>query len=539
MPANATNLDVAKRAAAILDASSSFLGFFRSLNPTFDIPPFQLEFIDVLNKLENGTLGKRRLLITMPPRHGKSSIATIHFPAYYIAKKPNREVLSTSYNAELSKTFGRQVRNLAAEPLIHQAYPDFEISKEASAADDWMTTANGRYFATGIGGGTPGRAANLLLVDDPIKARREAESATYRNHFWSYYISALLNRKQPEVDGTLPIEIMILTRWHPDDPAGRIMETEDWKDGDWYHLNFDAYQERKTDAKISRTALPKDDPDWLPSGGLRNISPGKRHVNRMVRDALWPARFPLAELNKIERRDLREFTALYRQQPYIQGGNMIKASWFQAADKDASIVASIVSADTAFKKTEQADYSVLMHMGLTASGDIYILDVLRKKLDFPELKRVAITYNARHRGSGLRGFYIEDKASGQSLIQELRNESGIAVIPYKPGSLDKVTRASVVMPLIEGGRVFLPLEAPWLDDFIHEIETFPAGTHDDQVDALTMGLDILSKMGAALGPSAWSSSLASNPHALIKSSLAAQYQGDSLTTTLLSSRWGE
>jgi len=135
-----------------------------------------------------------------------------------------------------------------------------------------------------------------------------------------------------------------------------------------------------------------------------------------------------------------------------------------------------------------------MILGMDASGDIYLLDVIRNKYDFPELKRRAISVNTLWRGRGLRGFYIEDKASGQSLIQELKTASGLSVIPYKV-STDKVSRVNAVTPLIEGGRVFVPENAPWLDDFMNECQSFPSGKHDDQVDALSMGLDILSRMG--------------------------------------------
>ena len=173
--------------------------------------------METLDALEKNELGCRKLLITMPPRHAKSFIATVHFPVYYLARKPNRNVLSTSYNQDLSKTFGRQVRDLAREPIVSQAFADFGMSEESRAVDDWRTTMGGTYFATGIGGSTTGRAATLLVLDDPIKAREEADSATQRNKTWSYYVSALTTRKQPEPDGTPPLEIVILTRWHPDD----------------------------------------------------------------------------------------------------------------------------------------------------------------------------------------------------------------------------------------------------------------------------------------------------------------------------------
>ena len=154
----------------------------------------------------------------------------------------------------------------------------------------------------------------------------------------------------------------------------------------------------------------------------------------------------------------------------------------------------IISCDTAFKKTETADYSVMMVLGMDNNSDIHILDIVRERYDFPELKRAAITMNAKWRGRGLRGFYVEDKASGQSLIQELRNQSGMAVLAVKVGT-DKVSRLNAVLPLIEGGRVFIPNEAQWLDSFMDEAQSFPNGKHDDMIDALSMGLSALSKMG--------------------------------------------
>ena len=152
----------------------------------------------------------------------------------------------------------------------------------------------------------------------------------------------------------------------------------------------------------------------------------------------------------------------------------------------------IIAADTAFKAKNTSDYSVMITMGLDRSGDIYIVDIHRERYEFPDLKRKMIMLNNQWRGKGLRGIYIEDKASGQSLIQELKRESGVSVIPYRI-STDKVTRLSAVLPLIEGGRVLIPEHAPWLDAFHDECQTFPSGTYDDQIDALSIGLDVLAE----------------------------------------------
>ncbi len=465
------------------------------MNPEFEFAPFQQELMETLDALEKNELGCRKLLITMPPRHAKSFIATVHFPVYYLARKPNRNVLSTSYNQDLSKTFGRQVRDLAREPIVSQAFADFGMSEESRAVDDWRTTMGGTYFATGIGGSTTAVPYTQLVLDDPIKAREEADSATQRNKTWSYYVSALTTRKQPEPDGTPPLEIVILTRWHPDDVAGRLMETEEWREGLWKHIDFPAIRKVEGGIKRSVTDLPEDDPRYIARGELSSVAPGKRHYYEEKEEALWPERFPIDELKKRERLDPREFASLYQQSPYIAGGNLIKSSWWRTYNPDeAQPQTLIIAADTAFKKTEQADYSVLMTIGMDAQGDIYILDIARDKHDFPELKRACIGLNAKWRGKGLRGFYIEDKASGQSLIQELKNQSGMAVIPYKV-STDKVSRLNAVTPMIEGGRVHLPDNAPWLDDFMEEAQSFPNGKHDDQIDALSIGLDAISRMG--------------------------------------------
>ena len=488
-----TKIDAVKRLLKLKKAQEIFIDFVKLLNPDLKFADFQIELMEKLDALEKGTLGKNKLLITMPPRHAKSFLATIHFPVYYLCKNPVRNVLSTSYNQDLAKTFGRQVRDLAREPFVGQAFSDFKMSDESRAVDDWRTSMNGTYYATGIGGSTTGRAATLLILDDPIKAREEADSATQRNKTWSYYVSALTTRKQPEPNGRKPLEIVILTRWHPDDVAGRLMETPDWKYGEWEHINFPAIKEIGGEKK-SVTDLPPDDPRHVAPGMLSTVAPGKRYYTEPKEVALWEERFPLEELHKRKKLDPREFASLYQQSPFIKGGNLIKSSWWkQYNPSETEYMSIIIAADTAFKKTEQSDYSVLMVMGIDKQGDIYIIDVIRKKWDFPELKRNCIMTNTKWRGKGLRGVYVEDKASGQSLVQELKNQSGVSVLPYKV-TQDKVARVNSVTPMIEGGRVFLPQSAHWLDDFVEETQAFPNGKNDDQVDALSLGLDVLSKM---------------------------------------------
>lgn len=492
-------------------AEDSFLGFVKAAFPTWELPDFHLKMIDALDRLEKNTLtshfgltpsechGKkevpvRNILITMPPRHGKSTYGSVIFPAYFMAKKPSRYIMSTSYNSQLATDFGRQVRDLANEPITKQVFPDFEMSQDSRAVDQWRTTASGAAYFIGVGGTTSGRAANLLLLDDPLKSREEAESATQRNKIWNYYVSALSTRLQPDIDNVPPAQIVILTRWHPDDPAGRLMETEDWKEDRWIHINFPAVSEKRGEP-ISRSYLPADHPDYLPPNEASKITKRKRFIYKTERSALWPERFPLEELERRERLNPREFASLYQQSPFILGGNLIKSNWWRTYPPDMKperFTSLIIAADTAFKAKQNSDYSVMMVMGLDSNGDIYLVDAIRDRFEFPDLKRRMIMLNNEWRGRGLRGIYVEDKASGQSLIQELKRESGVSVIPYRVAS-DKVSRLNAVLPLIEGGRVFLPEVAPWLDPFMDECQTFPSGKHDDMVDALSMGLDVLAR----------------------------------------------
>ena len=490
----------AKHLLKLKDAESNFLGFVKVVEPTFTLAPFQLDLIDKLDKLEKGTLedkeGRpaRNLLVTMPPRHAKSTFSTVLFPAYFMARNPSRYVLSCSYNAMLAADFGRQVRDRASGVEVQQAFPDFKMSGDSRAADVWRTEMGGAYFGVGIGGTTTGRPANLLIVDDPFKSREDAESATQRNKIWDFYTAALSTRLQPDGQGQTPSQIVILTRWHPDDLAGRLMRTQDWKEGLWMHLDYPAIKTVGGE-KVSRRSLAKDHPMYVDAGELSKLAPGKRFIQEEEEVALWPERFPLDELKRRQRLNPRDFASLYQQQPYIEGGNILKSEWWRYFPEDlnpTNFQTVIIAADTAFKKTETADYSVAIVAGLTAEGDIYIVDVHRGRWDYPELRQKLININATWRGRGLRALYIEDKASGQSIIQDLRRESGIAVVPYKVVN-DKVSRINGITPLIQGGRVHLPEKATWLDEFVEECVSFPSGKHDDQVDALSMAVDVLSR----------------------------------------------
>jgi len=314
-------------------------------------------------------------------------------------------------------------------------------------------------------------AHNCLIIDDPIKSRPDAESPTIRRNVWDFITGSLWMRLEPEEDGTPPIQLMTLTRWHPDDPAGRLMKLPEWAAGEWHHVYYQGLTELPTDP----------------------AEPEKRQYR-----ALWPERFDVRYLLKQKSRSERDFAALYQQQPLIEGGNMLKRAWWQWLPEDFDPLLQryhslLIAADTAYKSGTRNDYSALAIGGITLKGDIHLLNMVRGKWQLPELKQRLIILNNRLRGRGLRAIIVEDHASGQSLVQELRRESGLSVIARRwPG--DKVTHLSSVLPLVEGGRVFLPhknstnpnMHTEWLPDFLAEIEQFPAAAFDDQVDAFSL-----------------------------------------------------
>lgn len=482
--------------------------------PDFVRADFQEELVKTLDLLEKDELINshgvpiRKLLITMPPRHAKSFYGTINFPAYCMMRDPTREIMVAGYNSELAATFGRQTREIVTNPANLKSFPKFKLSQESRAVDFWKTVEGGAYYAVGMGGTTTGRGANILIVDDPYKTREEADSTVKRNKIWDFYTASLLTRMQPHRNGKPPILIVTHTRWNPDDIGARIMESDEFKRGEWFHLNYPAIRTIESGVEIKRSDLSKDDPRYIPARIIVNgkyvnitssyMNKSDKYVSCEREVALWPERFPLKELKKIrERIGDREFEALYQQNPYVLGGNIIKTSWFKRYTPETcptEFHAIVIGLDTAFKTKSWNDFSVITVAGITELGDIYILKVYREKLEYPDLKRKLVNINSVWRGRGLRGWYVEDAASGQSLIQDMRHGSSLTILPWKPGTNDKTNRCTSITPIIEGGRVFIPEEADWLDDWEVELSQFPSGKHDDQVDSLVIVIDVASKM---------------------------------------------
>lgn len=399
----------------------------------------------------------KRLMVFMPPRHGKSMLCSEYFPAWYLGRNPAKQIITATYAQQLADDFGRKVRNQMASDLYRLVFPDAQLSDDSQAANRLHTVKGGAYFAVGAGGPITGRGADLLLIDDPIKGREDAESELMRQRLKDWYTSVARTRLMP--GGAI---VVIQTRWHEDDLAGWLLR-EHQHEG-WETLSLPALAE-----------------------------PGDA-LGRAEGEPLWPEAYPLTELQTLRQAvGSRDWAALYQQRPSAAEGAIFKREHWQyhrpAECNPLALVESlgchhVVQAwDTAFKTKSSNDYSVCVTLGVTPSR-YYVLDVWRDRCEFPDLKRALIAQQAKWRAHSV---VIEDTAAGQSLLQELRRDTRLPLIPVQTDR-DKMTRAYVVTPTHEAGLVYLPDGEPWVSDFVDELAGFPTALHDDQVDAFVHAL---------------------------------------------------
>ena len=417
--------------------------------------PHHIELI--LRKLEAVECGKnKRLMIFMPPRHGKSFIANSIFPAWYLGRHPQHQVISATYGQELSDDYGRSVRNFIADPLHRAIFPNSILSEDSTAAHRFNTTGGGAYSAVGRGGSITGRGAHLLIIDDPIKDREEANSETVRRAMHEWYRSVAYTRLMP--GGAI---IIVETRWHQDDLGGWLLREH--ADENWDVLSLPAIAEQDE--------------------GFRKEG-----------EALWPERFPRDELKRIRAATGGAvWVSLYQQRPAAAEGAIFQRAWWRFYRQLPEFSQIVQSWDTAFKTGPDNCFSVCTTWGRAENG-YYLLYMWRGRVAFPELKRVLISQAEEWKPNAV---LVEDRASGQSLLQELKSATAYPVLPIKVDS-DKVSRAQAVTAMVEAGNVYLPEDAPWLSDYLDELACFPTGVHDDAVDSTTQALNYLRER--AYGP---------------------------------------
>jgi predicted phage terminase large subunit-like protein len=306
--------------------------------------------------------------------------------------------------------------------------------------------------SVGVGAGITGMGGNWILIDDPIKSREEANSDIFRERVWDWYRDDLYTRREPNAKS-----LLIQTRWHEDDLAGRILNSEDARN--WLVINLPALAE-------------PDDP-----------------LGRQEGEALCPARYSREDLLRIKTVLGSSFEALFQGRPTAMEGGIFKRSWWKFYRGAPRMIRVIQVWDTAFKKGKENDYSGGHTWGEAENG-YFLLDRFMEKLTYPELKRKVKTWYEKWRPNAV---LVEDKASGQSLIQDLQLDSAIPILPM-PADNDKEARAHSVTPFPEAGKCFLPEEEPWTDVFIDQMANFPNAAHDEDVDCFAHGIGFLSRV---------------------------------------------
>ena len=393
----------------------------------------------------------------MPPRHTKSEFASYLFPAWFLGRYPNKKIIQTAHTAELSVGFGRKVRNLIQSEDYQKIFKGVALSADSKAAGRWNTNKGGEYFAIGVGGAVTGKGADVLVIDDP-HSEQDATVGAYNpdvyDKVYEWYTSGPRQRLQP--GGAI---IIVMTRWSKRDLTGQIIKNSTQKEGssEWEVIEL---------------------PAIMPSG-----------------NALWEEFWKKEELLSLKAElPISKWSAQYQQDPTSEEGALIKREWWQEWDKPylPPCEAIIQSWDTAFLKTQRADYSACTTWGIfhhpNADGqtvpNLILIDAYKEKLEFPELKKAA--YDKYHEFEPDQ-MIIEAKAAGSPLIFELR-AMGIPVTEFTPSrGQDKIARVNAVTDLFASNVIWHP-PTRWADEVIEECAAFPAGDNDDLVDSTTQAL---------------------------------------------------
>jgi predicted phage terminase large subunit-like protein len=420
-------------------------------------------------KLEDVRHGRcRRLIINIQPRHLKSHTATIAFPAWLLGHDPFKRILTVCYAQDLSDSLARDSRALMTSPF-YQALFDTRLSPDRQAVGEFETTEGGYRFSSSVGGVVTGRGADIIIVDDPMKAG-DAISDARRNSLNEWYDNTLRSRLNSQEQGAI---ILVMQRLHANDLVAHVQEHEEWD-------------------VVSFPAIAVQDMHYDISTPY-----GRRKIHRREGEVLQPALLSPTTLETL-RESMKEynFAAQFQQNPIPREGNMVKFEWlkfYEPGSEPATFTRTFQSWDTANKAGELNDFSVCTTWGVKGK-DFYLLDVFRKRLIFPDLKRAVIEQRNRFPRSVV---IIEDKASGTQLIQELKREGGMRIKSYSPPTgTDKELRVDAQSIAFENGRVFLRRPARWLNDYIAELTGFPNTKYDDQVDSTTQFLDYMRRPGA-------------------------------------------
>ena len=396
-----------------------------------------------------------RLIINIPPRMLKSTLVSVAWPAWLLGQDPTLKVLASSYAHKLALKHNTECRLVLRQPWYQRVFPQVQLADDQDTKDLFVTTARGQRFATSVGGTATGEGGDFLIVDDPVNPL-QAASQTMReaaNNWFDHTFSTRLNDKK---NGVI---VVVMQRLHAADLSGHLLHK-----GGWEHLCLPAVAPERTFIQFGDVSITREEGEPLHAEreGIADIERAKRELGSMA------------------------FAGQYQQRPAPAEGGIIKLDWLQHtyARREEQYTSIVQSWDTAVKADQIHDPSCCITFGMKQDGHD-VLDVTVARMEYPDLKRKVMSHA---QAWGADAVLIEDKASGQSLLQDLRRETALPLIAIEPRG-DKVTRIVGCSAIIEAGKVRLPEHAHWLEAFISELLLFPNAIHDDQVDALSQYLN--------------------------------------------------
>lgn len=449
------DLELREHRARLAAAQDNMLGFAKAVYPGFKIGPHHKKLAKIFTDVIEGR--KKRVIINIAPRMGKSEFSSYLFPAYFLGKYPNKKIIMGTHTAGLSEDFGRRIRNLLDSEEYREVFPQTLVADDQKAAGKWSTSAGGQYYAAGVGGALAGRGADLFVIDDPHSEQDvKTNSRLAFDTAWSWFQTGPLQRLMP--GGAI---IIIMTRWSLLDLTGRLID----------------YQVKN--------------PDSIPWEIVE--LPAILNEDTEHEKSLWPEQWPLESLKATKAAlDPRYWNAQYMQQPTAESSAIVSRKHWRIWPNDDPPPCEYViqSWDTAFETKNNSDYSACTTWGVWYNEEegnapqVILLDAFKDRMAFPELKEIALKHYKEWQPDA---FVVEKKAAGAPLIQELR-QMGIPVSEFTPSrGNDKMVRLNAVADLFSSGKVWAP-DTRWAREVIEEVAAFPVGEHDDYVDTTTQAL---------------------------------------------------
>jgi predicted phage terminase large subunit-like protein len=441
-------------------AYNDLIEFCKRMQPDFIVGKHHRILADMLMDIEQGN--KDRICVNIPPRHGKSNLVSIMYPAWFLGRNPNKKVMMVSHTTDLAVDFGRKVRNMITADEYGAIFPTVQLASDSKSAGRWNTNTGGEYYACGIGSSIAGRGADLLLVDDP-HSEQDVINGNFETFSKAYDWFTFGARTRLMPGGRVAI---IQTRWHMDDLTGRVTKdmTQNERADQYEIVEFPAL-------------LDVDDEE----------------TGEPIQKPLWPEFFDLEALLRTKASmPTFQWNAQYQQEPTAEEAALVKREWWQLWEQGPppSCEYIIMSLDAAAEAHNRADFTALTTWGVflneeTEAFNIILLNSIKKRMEFPELKDLAMEEYAEWEPDA---FIVEKKSSGTALYQEMRR-MGLPVSEYTPhrGSGDKLARLNSVSDIVASGLVWIP-PTRWAEEVVEEIAGFPFMSHDDLVDSTVMAL---------------------------------------------------